>query len=184
MLLQTSWCCRFVVTCATECLFLDVDAFMLPQTSWCGGFEITMCATECSFLYVDAFVLSQTSWCCGFVVTLCATEGFEKTLDLPMLFEAFSCSLGYYTRASWTGFELQLQHSNIGPLIPWGLCCAGVLGALGVTGSTSNSIPGGSMSEELIEVKNWEQNQIIIFGEHMYEGTFLDKCKTFLLEMK
>ena len=84
MLLQTSWCCRFVVTtCATECLFLDVDAFMLPQTSWCGGFEITMCATECSFLYVDAFVLPQTSWCCGFVVTLCATEWFEKCLICP-----------------------------------------------------------------------------------------------------
>ena len=25
-----------------------------------------------------------------FVVTLCATEGFEKTLDLSLLFEAFS----------------------------------------------------------------------------------------------
>ena len=35
-----------------------------------------------------------------FVVTLCAIEGVETTLDLSLLFEAFSWLLGYYTRTS------------------------------------------------------------------------------------
>ena len=40
-------------------------------------------------------------------------------------------------------------------------------------------------SEELTEVKNWEQHQIIILWEqHMQGGTFKYECKTFKLKIK